>query len=162
MNPTGKFTVPDEPEGRLHLYEWAAPEAGGRRLSPMGFVWEPVEADLFGDEAVPACGQCGRPAVVGWKTATTHCCSACVTLHEGRREPCVLFHKWNKRCWSEAAAAGPTGRGWSPDRAAATVYLTRAAAEAARGEFLEVVQKALLVVPLEGFDRVAAEYAEVT
>lgn len=160
-----KFVVPDEPEGRLHLYGWAAPEAAGRRLSPMGFVWAPFEIDLFADEpeAVPACAQCGRPAADGWRTgagpAVTHCCSACTTLHEGPREPCVLFHKWNKRCWSETA---PTGQGWNADRGAATVYLTRAAAAAAKAEFLETVQKAILVVPLGEFERVAAEYAEVT
>lgn len=161
MNHKGVFTVPDEPAGTLHLYERRGEPDDGTRLSPAGFVWTPFEVDLFGDEAVSPCAQCGKPAVVGWTTVATVCCSACVKVHAGPREPCVLFHKWNKRCWSEAAAAGPTGRGWSPAREAATVYLTRAAAEAAKAEFLEVVQKALLVVPLAEFDAVVARYADV-
>jgi hypothetical protein len=159
MTKGTKFKIPDEPEGRLHLYERRGAPDDGTRLSPMGFVWTPFETDLFGDESVPPCAQCGKPVVVGWTTVAAVCCSACVTVHAGPREPCVLFHKWNKRCWSDTAAVGAA---WNADRAAATVYLTRAAAEAAKAEFLESVQRAILVVPVDGFDAVADTYAEVT
>lgn len=161
ISKTGEFRVPDEPAGTLHLYLWPEAGATGRRLSASGFVWSPFEVDLFDDEAVVApCGQCRKPAVLGWTTGTATaevCCSACVTLHEGPREPCVLFHKWNKRCWSDAALVG---QGWSPARAEATVYPTRAAAAAAKETFLEPVQKAIMVVPVAGFDAAVAAYLE--
>ncbi len=158
---TGAFPVPDEPAGKLHLYVWPEAAAPDRRLSASGFVWVPFEVDLFdADAAALPCGQCRKPAVIGWTTgnATAEiCCSACVTLHDGPREPCVLFHKWNKRCWSDAATVG---QGWSPSRAAATVYPTRAAARAAKETFLDAVQKAIMVVPVVGFDAAVADYLE--
>jgi hypothetical protein len=55
MTKGTKFKIPDEPEGRLHLYERRGAPDDGTRLSPMGFVWTPFETDLFGEQVV-LCG----------------------------------------------------------------------------------------------------------
>ncbi len=156
MNKKGTFKLPDA-DARLHLYP-----VGAGLADRTGVAWTPFEVDLFADEdEVYVCDSCKRKAVVGWVTeAGKVACPACAVAHTEPYEPCVLFHKFSRRCWSEIDDGKFTVSTWVEEREKAVVYRTPAEAEASRGLFLAVVQKAILVVPVEKFDEVLAKYKE--
>lgn len=155
MNKTGKFAVPHQEPGRVHLYKV---EGSGVRkgFTPAGTEWNEFEVDLFADEDPTECAACGKGALTGWRCSadSRELCKGCVDVHAAPFEPCVMFHKFSRRCWDEAKG------GWTEEREKATVYTHLAAAATAREDFLGVVQKAILVVPVEKFDEVLKEYAE--
>ena len=160
MNKTGAFRVPNQEPGSLHLYKVAG--SGVRRgFTAAGIEWNEFDVDLFADEEPSECDMCKKTAASGWRCGDggRELCKGCVVPHAGPFEPCVLFHKFSRRCWSDDEAQR-VNRGWSSEREKATVYPHLAAAEESRQGFLDVVQKAVLVVPIADFDTVLARYQE--
>lgn len=160
MNKKGEFRVHLRELNCLHLYRVEG--SGSRRgFTPEGTEWNEFDVDLFADEDPVACDMCSKAATSGWRCGadSRELCKGCVVLHDGPFEPCVLFHKFGRKCWSEEESKRTT-RGWTDEREKATVYPNLAAAEESRQDFLSAVQRAVLVVPVDRFDEVLAENQE--
>ncbi len=161
MNKSGAFRLPDA-DRSLHLYKVTGAVGSRRGIDRGGRAWDEFEVDAYADEDEEyVCDSCKKRAAAGWVTAGgAVSCSACTTPHANAYEPCVLFHKFSRRCWSEEEADRGAATAWVEAREKATVYADRAAAEASRGDFLGVVQKAVVIIPVAAFDQEAAKHAE--
>lgn len=162
MIAKGSFAVPDLEPDRLHLYRVAGVSGSRSGETRDGAAYTEFDVDLFGDEdETYVCDVCKKKTDSGWLHGTAAVgCKKCVVLHTTAYQPCVLFHKFSRRCWSDTLADHKPSLAWTEVREKATVYPDLATAEAARNEFLQPVQKAIAVVPLEKFDEVYAQYKE--
>lgn len=160
MNKTGKFPVPHQEPGTLHLYRV---EGSGVRkgFDPQGVEWNEFEVDLFAEEDSMTCRRCGKEGLTGWRcgASSEEICKGCVDVHTGPHDPCVLFHKFSRRCWSDSLPV--KGGGWTAERELTRVYLDPKEAEEEKKAFLTVVQKAIIVVRLTDFEATLEEYKEV-